>query len=124
MNSGKSGLRTVDVARQTGYSVQQVRNLERDGILPLAARTRTGYRAYTLMHVQAALAYRALAAGVGPVDAKRVMRRTNTRRLTCSHSWTPRTRGFTPNVGSLSWRRTRLELLLQSRSRILDRQTR
>jgi len=74
VNSRKSGLRTVDVARQAGYSVQQVRNLERDGVLPLATRTRTGYRAHTETHVQAALAYRALAAGVGPVEAKRVMR--------------------------------------------------
>ena len=33
MKSRKSGLRTVDVARRAGCSVQQVRNLERDGVL-------------------------------------------------------------------------------------------
>jgi len=31
MQSRKSGLRTIDVARRAGYSVQQVRDLERDG---------------------------------------------------------------------------------------------
>ncbi|KAA9153710.1 MerR family transcriptional regulator [Amycolatopsis acidicola] len=67
-------MRTADVARQAGCSVQQVRNLERDGVLPPAARTGTGYRAYEPAHLQSALAYRALATGVGPVEAKRIMR--------------------------------------------------
>lgn len=74
MRSRKSGLRTVDVARRAGYSVQQVRNLERDGVLPPAVRTSAGYRSYTDAHVLAAVAYRALAAGVGPVEAKTMMR--------------------------------------------------
>ncbi|WP_233617569.1 MerR family transcriptional regulator [Actinomadura sp. WAC 06369] len=67
-------LRTADVARRAGYSVQQVRNLERDGVLPPAARTPSGYRVYGEVHVRSALAYRALAAGTGPVEAKRIMR--------------------------------------------------
>lgn len=67
-------MRTVDVARRTGYSVQQVRNLERDGVLPPAARTASGYRVYDETHVRSALAYRALAAGAGPVEAKQIMR--------------------------------------------------
>ncbi|WUN93043.1 MerR family transcriptional regulator [Streptomyces sp. NBC_00299] len=71
----KSGvLRTADVARRCGYSVQQVRNLERHGVLPPATRTATGYRIYGDLHVQSALAYRALAAGVGPTEAKRIVR--------------------------------------------------
>jgi DNA-binding transcriptional MerR regulator len=74
VESRKSGLRTADVARQAGYSVQQVRNLERDGVLPPALRTPTGYRTYTDSHVQSALAYRALAAAVGPVEAKTLTR--------------------------------------------------
>ena len=75
MRSRKSPfLRTVDVARRAGYSVQQVRNLERDGVLPPAARTGAGYRVYGEPHVRSALAYRALAAGTGPVEAKRIMR--------------------------------------------------
>ncbi|HYQ67752.1 MerR family transcriptional regulator [Actinophytocola sp.] len=67
-------MRTVDLARRSGYSVQQVRNLERDGVLPPAVRTPAGYRTYAEPHLHAALAYRALAAGVGPVEAKRIMR--------------------------------------------------
>jgi DNA-binding transcriptional MerR regulator len=74
MPSRKSALRTVDVARRTEYSVQQIRDLERDGVLPVAARTPSGYRLHTEIHVQAALAYRALAAGIGPVGAKELLR--------------------------------------------------
>lgn len=69
-----SVLRTVDVARRAGCSVQQVRDLERDGVLPAATRTAAGYRVYREVHLHSALAYRALAAGVGPVEAKRMLR--------------------------------------------------
>jgi len=69
-----SALRTVDVARRAGYSVQQVRNLERDGVLPPATRTAAGYRRYGEIHLHSALAYRALAAATGPVEAKRILR--------------------------------------------------
>ncbi|AYF79665.1 MerR family transcriptional regulator [Nocardia yunnanensis] len=67
-------MRTAAVAERSGYSVQQIRNLERDGVLPPATRTDTGYRRYRDTHVIAARAYRALAAGVGPVAAKRIVR--------------------------------------------------
>jgi DNA-binding transcriptional MerR regulator len=67
-------MRTAAIARQAGYSVQQVRNLERDGVLPPAERTPAGYRIYGEPHLRSALAYRALAAGAGPVEAKRIMR--------------------------------------------------
>ncbi|GAB7045808.1 MerR family transcriptional regulator [Catenuloplanes indicus] len=67
-------MRTVDVARRSGYSVQQIRNLERDGVLPPAARTATGHRSYTGRHVLAATAYRALAAGTGPAEARAIVR--------------------------------------------------
>ena len=70
----RNSLRTVDVARRAGCSVQQVRNLERDGVLPPASRTASGYRRYTETHVRSALAYRALAAATGPVEAKTIMR--------------------------------------------------
>ncbi|MGW5382415.1 MerR family transcriptional regulator [Nocardia sp. NPDC003963] len=66
--------RTVDIARCTGYSVQQVRNLERDGVLPPVPRTRSGYRIYRETHLWSVRAYRALAAGTGPVEAKRILR--------------------------------------------------
>jgi DNA-binding transcriptional MerR regulator len=67
-------MRTVDIARRAGHSVQQVRNLERDGVLPPATRTATGYRTYGEIHLQSALAYRALAAGADPIEAKRIVR--------------------------------------------------
>jgi DNA-binding transcriptional MerR regulator len=69
-----SGMRTVDVARRAGYSVQQVRDLEADGVLPPAGRTASGYRTFAEVHVRAALAYRSLAAAVGPVHAKELVR--------------------------------------------------
>ncbi|MGY1944976.1 MerR family transcriptional regulator [Nocardia asiatica] len=74
-------MRTVDVARRAGYSVQQIRNLERDGVLPPASRTAAGYRGYGEIHVRSALAYRALAAGVGPVEAKRIVRTVHDRSI-------------------------------------------
>ncbi|MFE0776638.1 MerR family transcriptional regulator [Streptomyces sp. NPDC058861] len=67
-------MRTADVARRAGCSVQHVRNLERDGVLPPVARTATGYRTYDEVHLRSALAYRALAAGVGPAEAKDIVR--------------------------------------------------
>ncbi|MGO4613771.1 MerR family transcriptional regulator [Nocardia sp. 2YAB30] len=74
MSTLNSSMRTVDVGRRAGYSVQQVRNLERAGVLPTAVRTVAGYRRYGEIHLRSALAYRALAAGVGPVEAKRIVR--------------------------------------------------
>lgn len=62
------------MARRAGCSVQQVRNLERDEVLPSTTRTPAGYRTYTEIHALAAVAYTALAAGVGPIEAKTVMR--------------------------------------------------
>ncbi|RMI32468.1 MerR family transcriptional regulator [Actinomadura harenae] len=67
-------MRTSAVAERAGYSVQQIRNLERDGVLPPAARTTSGYRCYGEVHMRSALAYRALAAAVGPVEAKEIVR--------------------------------------------------
>ncbi|MFI6999512.1 MerR family transcriptional regulator [Nocardia sp. NPDC050175] len=75
MESLKSQFRrTVDIARHAGYSVQQVRNLERDGVLPAATRTATGHRIYGEVHLRSALAYRALAVGAGPTEAKKILR--------------------------------------------------
>jgi DNA-binding transcriptional MerR regulator len=66
-------LRTVDVARDSGYSVQQVRDLERLGVIPPVARSKNGYRSYTPLHVQALRAYRGLACAVGPVAARQML---------------------------------------------------
>lgn len=68
-------LRTVDVARASGYSVQQVRDLERLGVVPPAVRSANGYRVYAPVHVHALEAYRGLASAVGPVTAREVLSR-------------------------------------------------
>ncbi|MDI2027485.1 MerR family transcriptional regulator [Saccharopolyspora sp. TS4A08] len=62
------------VAEASGYSVQQVRDLEQRGVLPPAARRDNGYRSFSEAHVRALRAYRHLAFAVGPVEARRVMR--------------------------------------------------
>lgn len=64
---------TAAAGRTVGYSTQQVRDLERLGVIPPAARGSNGYRRYTEGHVVALRAYRALAAAVGPVPARRIM---------------------------------------------------
>ncbi|OKK22007.1 MerR family transcriptional regulator [Streptomyces sp. CB00455] len=82
--SGARGvrLRTVDVAGQSGYSVQQVRDLERLGVIPAAARADNGYRSYTAVHVRALSAYRGLAGAMGPADARRLLAELRTVTLT------------------------------------------
>ncbi|MFI5801799.1 MerR family transcriptional regulator [Streptomyces sp. NPDC051561] len=72
-------LRTVDVARESGYSVQQVRDLERLGVIPPAVRSGNGYRSYHSLHVQALRAYRGLAEAAGPVAARRLLAEVRTR---------------------------------------------
>ncbi|MGY1684783.1 MerR family transcriptional regulator [Geodermatophilus sp. SYSU D00867] len=74
MRSLQSGLRTVDVARRAGCSVQHVRDLEAAGVLRPAGRTASGYRTFAEEHVRAAQAHRALAAAVGPVHATELLR--------------------------------------------------
>jgi DNA-binding transcriptional MerR regulator len=66
-------LRTADVARESGYSLQQVRDLERLGVIPPATRSANGYRSYAPTHVQALRAYRGLASAAGPVVARRLL---------------------------------------------------
>src|SRR6266516_4535844 len=46
-------LRTIDLARAGGISVQQVRNYEALGLLPPASRSKSGYRLYTQRHLAA-----------------------------------------------------------------------
>jgi DNA-binding transcriptional MerR regulator len=66
-------LRTADVGRESGYSVQQVRDLERLGVIPPAVRAANGYRSYSPIHVRALRAYRGLASAAGPVEARRLL---------------------------------------------------
>lgn len=67
-------LRTVEVARATGYSVQQVRDLERLGVIPPATRSSNGYRRYAIAHVHALRGYRGLALACGAVEARSLLR--------------------------------------------------
>lgn len=66
-------LRTAQVSRASGYSAQQVRDLERLGVIPPASRSKNRYRSYAPVHVHALRAYRALAAAIGPVEARALL---------------------------------------------------
>ncbi|QNP75451.1 TioE family transcriptional regulator [Streptomyces roseirectus] len=70
-------LRPVDLARAHGLSAQAVRNYERDGILPVAERTASGYRVYTPVHARALGAFLALVPGHGHATAAAIMRAVN-----------------------------------------------
>lgn len=69
--------RPVHLAREHGISTQAVRNYERDGMLPPADRTPSGYRAYTDVHVRALRAYLALIPAHGYATAGQIMRAAN-----------------------------------------------
>ncbi|MFI6944282.1 MerR family transcriptional regulator [Streptomyces sp. NPDC050418] len=71
-------LRTAEAAAAAGYSVQQVRDLEAQGVIPAADRSPGGYRRFTARHVRALHAYRDLALAVGPVEARRTLREVRT----------------------------------------------
>ncbi|MBT2369174.1 MerR family transcriptional regulator [Streptomyces sp. ISL-10] len=79
-------LRTVDLARESGYSVQQVRDLERLGVIPPAARSSNGYRSYRPVHVHALRAYRGLASAVGPVEARQMLAELRTETIAAAAS--------------------------------------
>jgi DNA-binding transcriptional MerR regulator len=66
-------LRPADLAREHGISTQAVRNYERDGYLPPAARTPSGYRIYTEVHAAALRAYLALIPGHGHAASGQIM---------------------------------------------------
>lgn len=71
--SRQEALRTVDVARRVGWSVQHLRDLEHEGVLPPAERTTSGYRSWRQVHVVSAVSYRELASAVGPAPAKKLL---------------------------------------------------
>lgn len=70
----RTWLRTTDVASASGYSVQQVRDLERLGVIPPAERAANGYRQFSAQHLLALRAYRGIAAAVGPLAARTTLR--------------------------------------------------
>jgi len=71
---GAEGLTTGRLAAAAGCSVQQVRDLERLGVIPPALRRANGYRQFTALHLVALRAYGRLAIAVGPVAARETMR--------------------------------------------------
>jgi len=72
-NPQETRLTTAAIGRIVGYSTQQVRDLERLGVIPPADRHANGYRSYDRRHLDALRAYRALAAAIGPVPARQLM---------------------------------------------------
>ncbi|WP_436888628.1 TioE family transcriptional regulator [Nocardiopsis dassonvillei] len=74
-------MRPADLAREHGISTQAVRNYERDGCLPAAERTPSGYRVYTEVHAAALRAYISLIAAHGHAPAGRIMRAVHRGRL-------------------------------------------
>ncbi|MBK1789046.1 TioE family transcriptional regulator [Prauserella cavernicola] len=70
-------LRPTDLAREHGISTQAVRNYERDGFLPAAERTASGYRMYTEVHVAALRAYLALLPAYGYAVGGEIMTALN-----------------------------------------------
>jgi DNA-binding transcriptional MerR regulator len=71
-------MRPADLAREHGISTQAVRNYERDGFLPQAARTDSGYRVYTPVHAAALRAYLALVPAYGHAVGGQIMAAFNT----------------------------------------------
>lgn len=74
-------MRPADLAREHGISTQAIRNYERDGCLPPAERTPTGYRIYTELHAAALRAYLALVPAYGRATAAAVMTAVHADRL-------------------------------------------
>ncbi|MFC4121603.1 TioE family transcriptional regulator [Nonomuraea zeae] len=69
--------RPVHLAREHGISTQAVRNYERDGMLPPAGRTPSGYRTYSAVHVHALRAYLALIPAHGYATSGQIMHAAN-----------------------------------------------
>ncbi|WP_129667608.1 MerR family transcriptional regulator, partial [Phytoactinopolyspora endophytica] len=62
----------------SGYSVQQIRDLEALGVISAAPRAANGYRQFSRHHVRDLRAYRDLSIAVGPVRARHAMREIRT----------------------------------------------
>ncbi|MDP9641984.1 DNA-binding transcriptional MerR regulator [Actinopolyspora lacussalsi] len=74
----RGSLNTSAVAAAAGYSPQQVRDLERLGVIPAVPRAVNGYREFSSVHLLALRTYRNLAVAIGPVEARDVLRRVPT----------------------------------------------
>lgn len=73
---GSERYTTSRLAAVSGYSAQQVRDLDHLGVIPPAVRQSNGYRQFSRIHVTALRAYRDLAVALGPVVARATMRDT------------------------------------------------
>ncbi|MCI0155820.1 MerR family transcriptional regulator [Leifsonia shinshuensis] len=69
---------TGRLAAASGYSGQQLRDLERLAVIPPALRKPNGYRRFDRQHLIALRAYRGLAVAIGPVAARAAMRELRT----------------------------------------------
>ncbi|HRF49454.1 MAG TPA: MerR family transcriptional regulator [Anaerolineales bacterium] len=76
-----ASIRTSDLARAAGISVQQVRNYEAQGLLPRVARRPSGYRHYTPQHLAAVRVTRLLMRAYGGGRALRLLRAVHQGRL-------------------------------------------
>ncbi|MEC3980577.1 TioE family transcriptional regulator [Amycolatopsis sp. H20-H5] len=65
--------RPADLAREHGISTQAVRNYERDGCIPPAERTHSGYRIYSEVHAAALRTYLALVRAYGHAAGGQLM---------------------------------------------------
>lgn len=77
-NALSERLTTAAVSAVSGYSVQQIRDLEALGVIPPAPRAANGYREFTSEHVRGLRAYRNLATAIGPVRARCALREVRT----------------------------------------------
>jgi DNA-binding transcriptional MerR regulator len=73
MSDEQRYLRTSDLARAGGISVQQVRNYEASGFIPPAGRSSGGYRLYTPHHLAALQTVRLLVRGYGWQRTRAIM---------------------------------------------------
>ncbi|MGW0769384.1 TioE family transcriptional regulator [Streptomyces sp. NPDC002676] len=74
-------MRPTDLAREHGISTQAVRNYERDGFIPPAERTPSGYRVYTEVHAAALRAYLSLVPAYGHAAGGQIMNALHDDRL-------------------------------------------
>lgn len=72
-DGGTAHFSTSRLASASGYSVQQIRDLERLAVIPPALRQANGYRRFGREHLVALRAYRGLAVAIGPVAARVAM---------------------------------------------------
>ena len=66
-------LRTKDLARAVGISVQQVRNYEAEGFIPAIERSPSGYRRYTRQHLVALQTAMQMIGGYGRQRTQQIM---------------------------------------------------